>query len=337
MRRAPLIVVAVAALACLATAGAPILTGQARAGAAYPKAFATTDDAATAHAAELGKDRLHLSQIVANLRAAPPEKPVVILLGGSSAREATIDDQNWAAQIARLGGPEVLAYNLGCKHDTFELDREVAELLPQDLPAIVYIGINIGRFCNSPSDPSLTLPNPEIPPDVYYQHVYSIDKRIQSASLKRYYLQYWLTARWPEFKAHYSYSIGVVESIVRTCVDRGLHPVLVDLPRDLPIIGRSLDAPVATYKAGCKRLAAKYHIPWLTFVAAAGFVDRDFFDLFHLVEPGRVKYQRLLSEKTVTLLDRYGLEDPEPPEPTPTPTPTETPVPTPSPTEAPAP
>ena len=163
----------------------------------------------------------------------------------------------------------MLAYNLGSKHDTFELDREVAERLPKDMPAIVYIGINIGRFCNSPSDPSLNLPDPEIPAPAYYQHVYSIHKRIQSASLKRYYVKYWLTRRWPEFKAHYSYNIRVVESVVKTCIRRGLHPVLVDLPRDLPIIGHSFDSPVYTYKAGCKRLAAKYHIPWLTFVAAA--------------------------------------------------------------------
>lgn len=331
MRRAPLVVAAFTALACLAAAGAPILTSQARAGAPYPKAFTTTDDAAAAHASKLSKDRIHALQIVANLRAEPPERPVVILLGGSSARESTIDDENWAAQILRHGGPHVLAYNLGCKHDTFELDREIAKLLPADMPAIVYIGINIGRFCNSPSDPSVNLPDPDFPPDVYYQHVYSIDKRIQSASLKRYYVQYWLTARWPELMAHYSYNIKVVESAVRVCKERGLHPVLVDLPRDLPIIGHAFDSPVSTYKAGCKRIAAKYHIPWLTFVAAARFVDRDFFDIFHLVEPGRVKYQRILSQKTVRLLDKYGLKDPEPPEPTPTPTPS------PSPTEAPGP
>ncbi|MBE3034514.1 MAG: hypothetical protein IMZ74_15140, partial [Actinobacteria bacterium] len=147
MRRAPLIVAAFAALACLATAGAPVLTGQARAGAAYPKAFTTTDDAAAAHALALSKDRVHCLQIVANLRAAPPEQPVVIFLGGSAARESTIDDNNWAAQILRQLGPTVLAYNLGSKHDTFAIDRAVAERLPQDMPAIVYIGINIGRFC----------------------------------------------------------------------------------------------------------------------------------------------------------------------------------------------
>jgi len=328
-RRARLIVTAFAALACLATAGAALPTGQARAGAAYPKAFATTDDGAAANARTSNEDRTHALQIIANLQAQPPEQPVVILLGGSSAREATIGDDDWAAQILGLGGPHVLAYNLGAKHDTFVLDREVAELLPQNMPAIVYIGINIGRFCSSPSDPWLDLPDPKIPPDVYAQHIYSIDKRIQSASLKRFYVKYWLKARWPEFKVRYRYNLGVVESVVRVCLQRDLHPVLVDLPRDLPIIGHSFDAPVSAYKAGCKGLAAEYSIPWLTFVATSRFVDRDFFDIFHLVEPGRVKYQRLLSEKTVRLLAKYGLEEPEPPEPTPTPSP--------SPTEAPAP
>jgi hypothetical protein len=325
-RRAPLLIAAFAALACLAAAGAPILTGQARAGAAYPRTFATTDDAAAARTFELSMDRVHGLQIVANLRAEPPEKPVVILLGGSSARESTIDDASWAQQVLDHLGPHVLAYNLGAKHDTFELDREVAKRLPNNMPAIVYIGINIGRFCNAPSAPSIKLPDPQIPAPVYYQHIYSIDKYVQSASLKRFYVQYWRTARWPKFSAHYSYNIRVLGSVVRICKNRGLHPVLVDLPRDLPVIGHSFDSPVFTYKAGCKRVAAKYHIPWLTFVAAARFVDRDFFDIFHLVEPGRAKYQDLLSQKTVTLLDKYGLEDPTP-TPTPSPSPTETPAP----------
>jgi hypothetical protein len=115
-----------------------------------------------------------------------------------------------------------------------------------------------------------------------------------------------------------------VESAIRVCLERGLHPVLLDLPRDLPIIGHSFDAPVARYKAGCKGLSTKYQIPWLTFVSAAHFVDRDFFDIFHLVEPGRSKYQHILSEKTVRLLDKYGLAGPEPPEPSPTPSPSPT-------------
>ena len=95
--------------------------------------------------------------------------------------------------------------------------------------------------------------------------------------------------------------------------------MLVDLPRDLPIIGHAFDAAGRQVQGRLQAgRGASTSIPWLTFVTAAGFVDRDFFDIFHLVEPGRVKYQYLLSQKTVTLLDKYGLEDPAP---TPTPRP----------------
>ena len=86
IRRALVLAAAVAALAYLATADVPSLTSQARAGAAYPKSFSTTDDAAVARASALGRDHLHSLQILANLRAEPPEQPVVLFLGGSSAR-----------------------------------------------------------------------------------------------------------------------------------------------------------------------------------------------------------------------------------------------------------
>ena len=41
--------------------------------------------------------------------------------------------------------------------------------------------------------------------------------------------------------------------------------------------------------------------------------DRDFFDIFHLVEPGRVKYQSILSDKTIRLLKKYRMPKPQPP------------------------
>jgi hypothetical protein len=44
----------------------------------------------------------------------------------------------------------------------------------------------------------------------------------------------------------------------------------------------------------------------LAFVAAADLRDGDFYDLWHLVEPGRAKWQALLSARTATLLLRYG-------------------------------
>ena len=73
---------------------------------------------------------------------------MVLLIGGSSAREATVDDTSWAADIVRLGGPPATVYNLGCRHDTFAEDLEFAKLLPENAPMIVFIGVNLGRFAN---------------------------------------------------------------------------------------------------------------------------------------------------------------------------------------------
>ncbi len=68
----------------------------------------------------------------------------------------------------------------------------------------------------------------------------------------------------------------------------------------------------------------------LHFVAAAGFRDRDFFDIFHLVEPGRVKFRSIQSDKTIGLLTKYRM-----PAPSPTPTPSPTPSASPSPSISP--
>ena len=336
MRRRDAVAVAACAALAVAAAAGVAHSSAAAAGLRSPPSFASGGSAGR-QVETLGKDALHRLQIVANLRARlPEEQPVVILLGGSSARESTVDDRDWAAQIARYGGTTVTAYNLGCRHDTYALDREIVKLLPADMPAVVYIGVNLGRFASPPGAATVTLPETSFPPPVYFQHIYSVNKKVQTAATKRFYVDYWLTKRWPELTARYQYNLGALESVIHACLARGLHPVLLDLPRDLAVIGHAFDEPVAMYKAGCVWLSRKYGIPWLTPVKAAGLEDGDFFDLFHLVEPGRVKYQKLLSQKTARLLDDYGLDRPQPtPTPTPSPTPSSTPSATPTPTAQP--
>ena len=306
-------------LALVVSAGAAPaeLVGTARA-AAPTAAFRTTDDAARA-TDTAGKDWAHSVQIVANLRARPPEIPVVILLGGSSARECIVDEKSWAARVERLGGPTALTYDLASKHRTYALDLGFARLLPRNLPAIVYIGVNLGRFCSGPGSTFVKLPQARFPPPTYRQHVYSAYRHIETAATKRAYVQYWMQSRWPDFKVNYERSLGVLAQIVRTCRRRGLHPVLLDLPRDTAAIGLRLRRPSLLYHSGCRRLAARYDIPFVDFVRAAHFADSDFFDVFHTVEPGRVKYERLLAKTTARLLRRYDLRDPVEPSPTPTP------------------
>jgi hypothetical protein len=267
---------------------------------------------------DYGRDWQHCVQVIANLRADKPTVPLVVLLGGSAARECTVLDVDWERQIERRSGYVVDAYNLGSKHRTYAQDLEFVKLLPKGVPTIVYIGINLGRFCAPPRATTVRLP-PAGPLPRYGQHVYT-ESRIQSRSEKRYYVRYWLQRRYPEFRANYNGELAMLQRIIRACRRRHLRVALLDLPRDLPVIGSAFDAPVTRYHRGCSRLARAWGIPWLHFVAAARFRDRDFFDIFHLVEPGRVKYQRLLSDRTIRLLQKYRMPKPEPtPEPTPTP------------------
>ena len=96
---------------------------------------------------DYGKDWQHCVQVVANLRAEHPKVPLVVLLGGSSARECTVLDDDWERQIERRSGYVVDAYNLGSKHRTYAQDLAFVKLLPANVPTIVYIGVNLGRFC----------------------------------------------------------------------------------------------------------------------------------------------------------------------------------------------
>lgn len=251
------------------------------------------------------RDWQHTLQVVANLRAAPPAKPLVILLGGSAARECISSDARWAAQVERLGGPVIVAHDLGSRNRTFAQDVKLVAKLPA-IPTVVFIGVNLDRFTPAPSDPAVSLPAPAPIPASYDPHQYS-SAHILSAVRKRQIVREWLVRRYPLFKEHYSHNLGVLRKLVAACQAKGFYPVLLDLPRDTTIIGHALDRPVTRYHVSCATLATRYHVPFLNFVREARMVNRDFYDLWHLVEPGRAKWQRILSARTVSRLAKHGL------------------------------
>ena len=299
------------AAALLGACSAAATTSGAAATGAIPAASAAGGPRANAGAtpsagAGGGSDWAHVLQVVANLKAQPPASPIVCLLGGSAARESTIDDASWAAQVTQLGGPSVAAFNLGSRNRTLAQDVKLIQALPK-MPGIVYIGINVGRFTTPPSKPTLDLPEPTASLPPYGQHQYSQSK-ILSVARKKALLAEWLAKRYPAFTKNYASNLETLERLLVACRDRGLRPVLLELPRDTAIIGHALDAPVARYTAGCATLAEQQDVPWVSFVSAAHLPNADFYDLWHLVEPGRTVWQRLLSAETVDLLKEYGLE-----------------------------
>ena len=259
-------------------------------------------------------DWRHLKVVLATLEVSPPNVPVVYLLGGSAAREATISDRSWTDQLKRLTGDPVRAFNLGTAGQSYDEGVTIVQSLPS-APGIVLIGVNLGRY----TQPALT--DPDTPPRLpggspspvapsrlfaYDQHRFA-SGRVSSVATKRLLLRKWLAERYPVFKRRYAYNERALARLVVACHDRGLQPVLVNLPINGQLIGHALDVPCKKYAATSRSARFEFGIHSWDFVSGVHLENRDFADLWHLVHSGRVKYQQRLSERTATVLDELGL------------------------------
>jgi hypothetical protein len=248
------------------------------------------------------RDWLRSLFVVSDLGTHPPQTPVVLLLGGSSARESTISDRSWSDEIVRRGGPRVVTRTLASRNQIFAQDLHLVELLPS-APTLVFIGVNVGRFFADPTTAFRAEPGPYEPP---FQHRYS-KRRILSPERKAGVAADWMVRFYAPFSERFATNLSWLEKVVATCLERGLRPVMLDMPRNTAVIGDRLDIPIGEYSRACEELATRYRVPFISFVSRAGLVSSDFFDIAHLVEPGRAKWQRLLSETTIDLLTEYGM------------------------------
>ena len=261
--------------------------------------------AAPAAKAAAAADWARVLQVLADLKATPPSEPVVVLVGGSAARESTISDRSWRDQIKDNGGGATIAFNLGSRNRTLAQNIAIVQALPT-VPAIVYIGLNLGAFTSAQKNATIALPKPSASVSLQQPHQYS-KRHILTAAKKKSLVSAWLADRYPVFRRNYASSRGVLERLIKACLAKeGTHPVLFELPRNAAIIGHRLDAPFARYRKACQALAKKYGIPYVSFLPKK-LPNSSFYDLWHLVEPGRTVWQKLLSAKTVVLLKKYGM------------------------------
>jgi hypothetical protein len=295
-----LVLAAAAAVACSAQA----TTGSSPLGATGPSAATGGGSGSTAGAkAASTSDWSRVLAALASMQADTPTEPVVVLLGGSAARESTISDKSWRDQIVAKGGPAALAWNMGSRNRTMAQNVAVVKALPKGVRALIYVGINLGSFTSAQKTASITLPSPA-PTAVTLQqpHQYSKKSGILPFAKKRALVQDWLADRYPVYKRNFATSAAVLETLVKVCQARGYTPVLFELPRNTDIVGGSLDAPTSKYRAKCKALVAKYGIQWVSLINTAKLPNKDFYDLWHLVEPGRTVWQGLLSASAAKIL-----------------------------------
>jgi hypothetical protein len=94
-------------------------------------------------------DYMVVSWMVGRLKQQPPKTPLVVLLGGSSGREAIVSGPSLASSIEASGGPRVAARNLSSRMQRYAQSWAIVDNLP-DTPTTVLVGVNLGRFTTSP-------------------------------------------------------------------------------------------------------------------------------------------------------------------------------------------
>ena len=139
----------------------------------------------------------------------------------------------------------------------------------------------------------------------YERHRYSITW-IHSPKQKEKLLKIWNEDRYPIFARNLAFNLAMLEQLLIRCRERGLHPVLLELPINRALIGERLDYAASQYQKPAQALAAKYRIPYVDFNGELELKNTDFLDLSHLVEPGRVIWQRRLAEEMVQLMGADG-------------------------------
>ena len=140
-----------------------------------------------------------------------------------------------------------------------------------------------------------------IPRRTYGQHRYNL-RNIHTAAEKERMVKKWNTRRYPKFRRNLRFHLDMLEQLLTRAQQRGLHPVLVELPLDRELVGDRFDYAITQYYEPVESLAAEHGVPYLDFNAELRIGDRDFHDLTHLVEPGRVVWQRRLAQEVVKLM-----------------------------------
>lgn len=247
-------------------------------------------------------------EVITALGKTRPQVPLIVLTGGSVTKECMVSEGVWEDQVRRRGGGEVVAYNISSAMRSFYEDAALVKALPS-VPGIVFIGVNLGRFTWTTQSGEVSLArNPTLAGKYTVHHFTSAD--MMTLAEKRACVVRWMTRSYPTFRARVDYNLGQLARLVRICRRKGLRPVMLEMPRNMAVIGHAYDAPLRRFHRGCWAIARDYGVPYVNFLTDAGLRNRDFRDLGHLIETGRPKYQRLLSERTVRLLRRYGMLPP---------------------------
>ena len=240
----------------------------------------------------------HVRQVVNWLRYRTPPRRVVYLLGGSASRESVGSEAGWSRGLSNRLGRRAAGYVVSSSCQTFVEDARVVRALPRDR-GVALITVGMTRF-NMEHVPA-SVPRSAVrttPPGAWWQHHYDA-RGPRSLAEKRQLVQKWRADHLEGFTERYPGRLAELETLVQACIDRGIRPVLVEMPLNAVAVADDMDDVLGTYRQGCTDLAAEYDIPYLDFVDELGLPSGDFYDLWHLLPDGRARWQDRLTRELV--------------------------------------
>ena len=252
------------------------------------------DGGPTVQAYDLGSMNQNYGQDVAIIDNAP-KMPSIVLIGVNVGRYTPSPGSSMMQTAGRellLSSPSLRTYVV----DNYHKRRWSVTILPGIMNYLV-------TYAKSHRDQLLHF---QIPDHPYNQHRYN-EHSIKSLKQKKAMVKIWLKTRWPLFKRNFKFNTAMLKELIKVTQARGLTPVLLELPNNRAVIGHAFDKPVAMYRATLEEFAQKYHIDYINFTGQIHFPNTDFHDLSHLVEPGRVIWQKKLAQVLTGLLAKYGM------------------------------
>lgn len=103
-----------------------------------------------------------------------------------------------------------------------------------------------------------------------------------------------------------NYNFAVLWEILRLAGEKGFSVVLWDQPLNGSAAGPKWAGVVPAYRERAEAMAREAGVPYIHPAGAAGLVDSDFADLFHLLDRGRLKWQPAMAAELTEAIGPLG-------------------------------
>jgi hypothetical protein len=144
-------------------------------------------------------------------------------------------------------------------------------------------------------------------PIIYETHYYPWGAKGHLPLGKRRNVLYVLEKDVKLYRKHADYNFAMLEEILKLADERGFDVVLYDQPLNASAAGPDWNGVVPAYRKRARELAGRYDVPYVHIERGVELRDDDFADLFHLLAPGRLKWQPEMARQLASALPAsYG-------------------------------